>query len=193
MVEAQSKASIRASVCNKIGVETWKAIKTFVEAVLWGLVRSSKFVSNSTLLVLYKDINGWGYGKLLNRVKQWYPVAQKTFQHNSEVLRHIMANWARSILVLGDANAWNLAARGIGLPQVIHGANLWLDSTDVRLIGKASVSRKDPSWSYKENSPARRYMTLSDARGRAVKIWNGYSPKVRPAQLPAQKIKRPFF
>ena len=53
-----------------------------------------------------------------------------------------------------------------------------MDSTDFRLEGKRSVSRKDPSWSYKCNSPGRRYQVLSDAQRRIRKVWGGYSPKV---------------
>ncbi len=36
--------------------------------------------------------------------------------------------------------------------------NLWIDSADLKLIGKNSTFRKDDTWSYKENGPAQRYM-----------------------------------
>jgi len=54
----------------------------------------------------------------------------------------------------------------------------WVDSTDFPLEGKRTVSRKDPSWSYKVNGPAVRFTTICDARHFITKVWPGGSPKL---------------
>ena len=70
-----------------------------------------------------------------------------------------------------------------------------MDSTDVRLIGMSSVSRKFTYWSYKLNSPGRRYQCIISLDGRFLKIWGGYSPKVYDGQFVEmfkQELKNEF-
>jgi hypothetical protein len=53
-----------------------------------------------------------------------------------------------------------------------------MDSIDLHQEGVSKGHKKDPSWSYKLNSPGQRYMALSDANGKFRALWGGYSPKV---------------
>jgi hypothetical protein len=63
-------------------------------------------------------------------------------------------------------------------PNALKDVNLWMDSSDFRLIGKKSVSTSDSSWSQKCNSPGQRYQFIMDGKSRIRKIWGGMSPKV---------------
>ncbi len=63
-------------------------------------------------------------------------------------------------------------------PKSQKNVNLWIDSSDFKLIGKNSTSTKDVSWSYKENSPDQRYMFVQDAQTRFRVVIGGYSPKI---------------
>jgi hypothetical protein len=89
-----------------------------------------------------------------------------------------MKLWAKSQLVLGTSRDWNNAVRNCGLKGVVKDVNLWMDSTDFPLEGVKSVSRKGSKWSYKLNRPGRRYMVLRNGKGKILKLWGGYSPKV---------------
>lgn len=80
--------------------------------------------------------------------------------------------------MLGAKQEWEEAASGVRLGKQIKGVCLWMDSTDLCLIGKSSTSRKEHTWSYKCNSPGRRYMMLCDGKGIVRKLWGGDSPKV---------------
>lgn len=53
-----------------------------------------------------------------------------------------------------------------------------MDSADFRLKGKSCTSVKDPSWSYKENSPAQRFLIGADVNTRIRVLDGGYSPKL---------------
>jgi hypothetical protein len=39
-----------------------------------------------------------------------------------------------------------------------------MDSTGIVIARKRTTSRKDPSWNYKENGPAQRFMIICDAK-----------------------------
>ncbi len=64
------------------------------------------------------------------------------------------------------------------LPKLIKEAHLLMDSTDFRLSGKSSTSRKSLDWSYKENLPVQRYTILYTLDGKIGHAWGGYSPKM---------------
>jgi hypothetical protein len=51
-----------------------------------------------------------------------------------------------------------------------------MDSTDI--AGKRTTSRKDPSWSYKENGPGQRFMIICDAKNRVRNLKGGYTSRI---------------
>ena len=53
-----------------------------------------------------------------------------------------------------------------------------MDSVDFSLEGKRSISKRGPKWSFKKNSPDQRFMFLRDGKGKVIKKWSGYSPKL---------------
>ena len=147
------------------------------EPKLWGTKKGRGFLMKQLYVSLYKDISGKGYGKVLSEVKDWLPMTQKTLQHNTAVVRQCLAEWGRTQRVLGDQSSWEKASRNADFEMGFEDVTLFLDSTDLPKSGKQSVSRKSDEWSYKENSPAQRYMAQMDAKGRIIRLWGGYSPK----------------
>lgn len=145
---------------------------------LWGEQKPRKFVEHMVVLVLYKDVFKIGYQQVCRRVNLEYNVTHKSLQKNAERLRPLMKQWAKVHVILGSLTDWKQAARNCGLTGDVKSANMWMDSTDIPLEGKKSVSRKDPQWSFKLNSPGQRYMMVRDGKGKILKIWGGYSPKV---------------
>ena len=59
----------------------------------------------------------------------------------------------------------------------VKDSNLWMDSAELKLVGKKKFGRKSSKWSYKEQSPGRRYMILRDGQDKIRRVWGGYSPK----------------
>ena len=57
--------------------------------------------------------------------------------------------------------------------------NIWLDSSDFRVAKKAGKrGLKSDKWSFKLNSPGRRFMFACDGKVKVRRLWGGYSPKV---------------
>lgn len=56
--------------------------------------------------------------------------------------------------------------------------NLWMDSSDFSLTGKRKISKRSLDWSFKNNSPGRRFMVLMDGSLKIVGLWGPYAPKL---------------
>jgi hypothetical protein len=177
----KSRAQVRTLVEKKLGRTLLHRITTYVEQQnpsLWAHHRPRGFVRDCILAALYKDTYRVGYNALFEDVKEWVGVTSRTFRHNTNVIRKVEGEWGQQQIVLGSAADWNRAATDVPIDPVISGTCLWIDSVDFRRAGKASTSRKSSKWSYKTNSPARRFMFLLDGRTRIRKLWGGYSPKL---------------
>jgi hypothetical protein len=187
----KSERQLKVYIQKKIPARTLLAILNFVkreEPALWGLVRGRGYEHRCTLAALYKDMTGIGYCKLASEIATWLNVPSTTLQHNTEVIRRILGKWGEERIVLGTLQDWQQASRNMKWKKEIKGSCLWMDSVDFRLKGKRSVSRKDPSWSYKCNSPGQRYMFLLDAKTRVRKLWGGYYPKTHDGSF--MKLER---
>lgn len=172
---------LAAAVGRRIHERTLQPLLRYVKAqnpTLWGQGKKGRFVHNTILLALYKDLYRVGYQQLFRRVDHWYPTSHQTLRLNTQRLRPLFKKWAITRIRLGTLDEWKEAVRGEKLKGEFKVICLWLDSSDFRLIGKCSTSTTDPNWSFKENSPARRYAVLCDAEGDVKKIWGGYSPKI---------------
>jgi len=171
------KKSVHKKIPPKIVKDLLDYLKSF-NLPLWGQRRPRDFVNKMVYISLYKDLEKVGCNqleKLLSPSIRWN---HKTLLHNCKVLRGFFAEWGKSKIVQGTLPEWKRIAAGCGLDGPVAKTNLWIDSTDIALTGKKSVSRKDSSWSYKKNSPGRRYMVVEDGERRVRKIWGGYSPKI---------------
>ena len=60
----------------------------------------------------------------------------------------------------------------------MRGGNLWIDSSDFKTTKIAGEGKKSAYFSYKSKSFGRRFMVLRDGKGRVMKLWGGYSPKI---------------
>jgi hypothetical protein len=77
-----------------------------------------------------------------------------------------LVKWAKQQFVLGDAGEWDAAASTVTRPRGTQGANLWIDSSDFKLVRQRGRGAKDPYFSFKANSLARRFTLLRDGKGR---------------------------
>jgi hypothetical protein len=181
-VEGTSYETIKKEVFKKkIKERTVRDMIRFVEAKhlnLWGREKTSFFVGRNVYLCLWKDLYKHGFNYIEDQIRNWMPLSSKSLKHNLQEIRLVLKEWAEELVVLQDRKELRRQARNAGLPKGVCDTELWIDSVDCRMDGKASTSRKDPSWSYKANGPAQRYQVVSSAAGRIQKIWGGYSPKV---------------
>lgn len=168
-------------VISKLSRNTYEKISNYVmcrQPQLWGEDKPHSFLQTNLLLTFYKDIVGIGYKRLLLDLSNLpFRLNHKSFQHNVEVLRAVVAGWARSTIKLGSMYEWRTAARNVHLDPLLKKVVFWMDSKDFRQEGRRSVKRSSPKWSYKCNSPAQRYMFLRDGTGKVRGLWGGYSPK----------------
>lgn len=74
-------------------------------------------------------------------------------------------------------------ARKVNRPKITANVSVWMDSTDCRITGKASISRKDSRWSYKLNSPGNRWNVAFNAKGVAFFISGPWKPKLYDADI----------
>ena len=140
-------------------------------------------------LILYKDINKVGTINLFDDVKAWYKNSKNSLHHNIKLYRRLMSAWSETLITLGDKSEWNRSRDNSHFPKTVKKANLWIDSTDFKMTGKRRTSKKSGDWSYKENSPGRRFMLISDGFGRVRKLWGPYSPKIQDGDFIKRKRK----
>ena len=146
--------------------------------ILWGEQKPRYFLFKMIVLAFYKDTFRIGYKKLISQINLHFKISHHSFNENTQRLRKIFKKWAETKIILGDSVSWNYAVRNCNFKGIIKDANLWIDSTDFPIIGYKGLSKKDESWSYKLNHSGRRYMMLRNGKGKILKIWGGYSPKV---------------
>ena len=168
---------VQKHLSQRIFVSMWNYVLDN-EPVLWGENQPRGFLKANFVLALYKDIKDIGYQKLLKSVTDLrFKLNHKSLQKNVERLRAVLANWAKRTIRLGAKTDWTAAARNVSLRSPVKDAVLWMDSKDFPVIGKRTVSRKGPNWSFKCNSPAQRFMFLRNGKGKVCQVWGGYSPK----------------
>ncbi len=61
-----------------------------------------------------------------------------SMMHNASVLRQWLDGFADSNIHLGNAASWNAAAVNGHFPPSVKDANLWIDSVDVKILGRVS-------------------------------------------------------
>lgn len=169
---------VENSVKRRMQKRTYKSILRMVKKCkpkLWG-TNQHNLQKKATLVAIYKDQYGISYDKLEEEARDWM-ATKKSLRHNQKVLRKIFRQWAKKHVKLGTLEDWNRVSVA-NLRKIDNPPHLLADSTDFRKSGKASTSRKDMNWSYKCNSPGRRYMAFSDVTGKPLRVFGGYSPKL---------------
>ena len=177
-------SEIRSCVKSRVREKSLKAIIKRVkdsDPSLWGLKKGRNFISHSVLVALYKDLYSVGYCQLKKDVGQWLKITEKSLSKNQKRLRKIFAKWGTDQINTGDYSDWERAKKNVKFKKPVKELQLFIDSSDFRLTGKRVTSKKDPSWSYKENGPAQRFMTICDAQARVRFLRGGYTPKLFPS------------
>lgn len=148
---------------------------------LWGEQQPRDWLEKNLILALFKDMSGDGYTKVVNSVNLGIAFNHRTFQHNAKVLRGVGMKWGEETCKLGEYSDWKSAMRQIKpLPSSFKkiGALLYQDSSDFKLQRKKGRGPSSEFWSGKIHAPARRFQFLRNAKGKIIKAWGGYSPKI---------------
>jgi DDE superfamily endonuclease len=168
-----------------IGVSTLNKMVTYAEhnkPGLWGEQQPYTFLKHMVAMTIYKDMKNIGYNTLCAKVDFGYTLNHKSLQHNIKALREVLGQWGKETIKLGEKTKWSKAAMNTGIPKVISKkkvqAYLWADSTDFPRKKFKGYTKKSPWHSYKLNRPGRRYMFIRDGKGKVVKLWGGYTPKL---------------
>lgn len=176
-------------VRKKIGQATLAECTNFVKenenhyGSFWGMEMPRQHLADMVLLSFLKDLTGQGYKSIIEDIDFKYKITHKSLKHNVQKVRRTLFDWAINQIQVGNLTEWKQAARTTGLKSRVKYANVWFDSTDFRTQGRSSVSRKSSWWSYKENSPGRRYMLAMNGKGRCLRLWGGYSPKQHDSEF----------
>ena len=175
------RSEVKRQVLEHINENIYVDIEQYVvnsTIQLWGIDQPKTFKKDILLLTLYKDIFGVGYHHVAERIKFEYKITDHSLRHNVSVMRPVLEEWAKGKISVGNVQSWKTAAHNSNFGKLVEDANLFMDSSDFRLQGKVSTSRKSDTWSYKCNSPGSRYMLIQGAATRILKVWGGYSPKI---------------
>src|SRR5271156_5988464 len=136
---------IRRKVDHKFGAPLLKKIRKFVvknNPNLWGSKRSKDYITDCLYIALYKDAYGIGYDDITAQVHSSLEVSSKTVFINTQTLRELLCTWVKQQIKLGSSKQCIYDARNTPKADELAKVSLWMDSTDVPLIGKSSTSRR---------------------------------------------------
>jgi len=161
-----SYKDIRQYIKQAVGSDTLKSICNFVNAqspCLWGIDKPHGFVNESLCLVIYKDMTGDGYQKILRSISFLPNLSDKSFRENTWRLRVLLAKWGRNQITLGNKDDWEADKNLMENNPNLKSINLWIDSSNFPKIKYTGMSRKANDWSFKCNSPGLHFMMLESA------------------------------
>lgn len=172
---------VKDKVHKRLGREVVDSIRIFVEkedVSLWGLNKNSTFLKKSVYIALFKDIKNIGINKLKKEIATWYAPTIKTLNRNIQTLREVFARWGEAQITIGNKEEWDASRNNYSFAKNLKKVNLWMDSVDFGLMGKRSIRKKSDAWSYKLNSPGRRFQIIMDGSTRIRSCVGPYSPKI---------------
>lgn len=186
LVEMTKKtiAGVKRSVKKKFGNNAFVDLSQYIKykkPSLWGEHQERTYLQDTLVLVLFHDICGLGWDRLLRSVDVGKKFNHKTLQHNAKVIRRLGEKWGRKKTILGSFEDWVAGMRNIKpLPPSLSDteALLYQDSVDFALERKKGRGPQSDHWSAKLRKPGRRFQMLRNAGGRIIKAWGGYSPKL---------------
>jgi len=120
-----------------------------------------------------------------------YKLSNNSMEHNTNLTRELLYDWAKLHILLGKFQEWKHAARNCDFAAEVLDTNLWLDSTDISIERRPDRGPSSRHWSGKLGRPGSRFMVLQDAHATILKIWGGYSPKVYDSDF--LEVEKVFF
>lgn len=142
------KARVPSAVLQRIYVSLSQQ-----ELGLWAKVRPRNFMKQCIAISLYKDLYAVGYDCLLKEIKSWHKVSSKTLHHNTQLLCLELAEWSKTMIVLGNVATWEQVMPKSRPKATIEPVHLLMDSVDFPLEGKAVTPQSSPKWLHKCNGP----------------------------------------
>jgi len=175
-------AEITKFVKKRVGARSFDSMLEYLNRYspnLWGSIQPRSYLQKNLVLLLFKDIKKIGYTSVMNTIK---PIISrmntKTFRINCQKIRKRLYWWAIINIKLGRKRDWKRAADGATSYSKFDHVYIWIDSVDFPKEKRRPYSTKDSDWSFKLKGKGRRYMFVRNARGKILKIWGGYSPKL---------------
>jgi hypothetical protein len=183
-----SIAEVKSFLERRIKPEIVDQMASYVTANnpnLWGTDKPRRFSRDMVILTLYKDLTNFGYDRIADEVDLNYTFLHNSLQHNVQVIREVLKKWGKQYIVVGKLSDWKAASRRANFPSPLSDVNLFIDSTDIPIKHTPCRGPTSDHWSGKIGSPAHRYVMISDAKGKILKVWSGYSPKLYDAHFVA--------
>mgnify|MGYP005853465407 CR=1 FL=1 len=135
------------------------------------------------MITLYKDLKGISYNKLKNELEGTFQLSVNSYHHNVYAVREALRCWSKNVLTVPQLDKLKAIARGQVQAKSFPNVQLWMDSTEFRLIGNRSMHATNPYWSKKVKGHGRKWLFLHDARGRVVFAFGPVSPKAYDSHL----------
>jgi hypothetical protein len=184
----QLKREIREHLPLKV-LSAMKESLVYKPKELWASHRCNNFEEVVLYATLLKDIKGWSYDKICKHIAETQHFVKKTLAHNCHVVRKKLRDWSKTVLVAPSSGILKRRAKRVNRPKPCEDVTLWMDSTDCRASKKNSMSRKDPWWSYKCNSPGTRWNVMFDGKSRAAFVSGPHAPSLYDGDLAISEMQ----
>lgn len=89
----------------------------------WGSEQPTSFVKIMTTLALYKDLTGHGYQKIIESLELGFYINIKSFLHNVKIIRKILFEWSRELIVNEGEKSWQRMAQNFLYKKGLEEAN----------------------------------------------------------------------
>ena len=79
---------------------------------LWGERQPRQFLKHQVYWVIYKLVEGIGFGEVKKRIRFDYPMSQSSLEHNFATIVTILEQWSKSQIQVGTVEEWKRAFHG---------------------------------------------------------------------------------
>lgn len=150
---------------------------------LWGQVDEADWIEKVFAWSLYKYMYNRGYHSLRRSSDFGLNISHGSYVHNTHVVLRTLKEWALQQITIRPSQEWENHKIFLTREPTLNRVNLLIDSTDFPITKHKGMGKKSSDWSYKCNSPGRRYMVIMDCNYVIQRVWGGYSPKVYDAEF----------
>jgi hypothetical protein len=177
-----SRVALQNQVHKRVENSVIISLRDFIRSRginLWGEQKPQNYLIDSIYILLYHDLYDVGYLRILERIQKWYPNEKNSLVHNCQEIRLALKAYANHSIKFGTLEEWIDAAQDTEPDKDPKNVNIWADSTDFQIEGRKNYGSKSDKWSPKLKAPGRRYMFFRNGLGIVIKLFGGFSPKIR--------------
>lgn len=185
---------LKTAVRRRFGPELFDDLLLFLiskDLVLWSTDKPKNLEELCLVLALHHDMDGKGWRWIKDTYSLPCRLSAVSMIHNARQIRWAARPWTDRFIRLGSKDEWRDSFDFDEPPVWCRLPTLWIDSVDIRYQKWRGCSRKEDYWSYKENGPGLRFMTLQDGSGYIRRVWGGYSLKTHDTDF--LKVYKDWF